>query len=158
KLGDASVQRVLSDEVAPGGAGFAEVLAVQLVQRSQELGVENGALGVGTLGSVGKAAEITLPGGDGFGEFLLSLEDQANLVRSSHGHLGPCGACWLGRERDPLLLEEQGEGLRALVALAASLIGLADEIGGAHRLGMSGECREKASQSRHTLVQAGVVG
>ncbi len=95
-LGHPGIEGVLADEVGPGGAGFGMATAAGVIGGDQELSVEDGALGVGALGTVGKPRQIALPGRDGLGEFLLPLQDLADVKRSRHGQLGPVAA---GRRR-----------------------------------------------------------
>ena len=69
------VERILSDELAPSRARLGISSPVQMVGGDQKLSVENGALGIGALGTVGKGGQVSLPGGDGLVELLLPLED-----------------------------------------------------------------------------------
>ena len=62
--GHACVERILGDEFAPGGARLGIASPGEMVGGDQKLGVEDRALGVGTLGAVGEIGQVSLPGGD----------------------------------------------------------------------------------------------
>ena len=109
--------------------------ATVVVGGDQELGVENRALGVGALGAVGKLGQIALPGRDRLGEFLLALEDLADLKRGRHRQLGPVAPGRVGLDLEALFLEELGVGVECLGALAAAAVRLAEQEGRAHGSG-----------------------
>ena len=129
-----------------------------MVGGDQELGVEDGALGVGALGTVGKLRQISLPGRDGLGEFLLPLEDLADVKRGRHGELGPVAAGHVGLDLEAVFLEELGIGIECIGALAAGAIRFAEKEGRTHGLRMSRERRQEPPKGRDALAQAGVVG
>ncbi len=77
-----------------------------VVGGDQELGIEDRALGIGALGTVGEPGQVALPGGDGLGESLLPLEDLADLERGGHRELGPVPTRLVGLDLEAVLLEE----------------------------------------------------
>ena len=81
-----------------------------MVGGDQKLGVENGALGIGALGTVGKVGQVSLPGGDGLVELLLPLEDLGVLKGCRHGQLGLVTARLVGLDLEAIVLEERGTG------------------------------------------------
>ena len=58
ELRHAAVERVGGGEGPPRGAGVVVLLAADEVLGDQELGVEDGALGVGRLGAVGELRQV----------------------------------------------------------------------------------------------------
>ena len=120
----------------PGGAGLGVPLAAEVVGGDQELGVEDRALGVGRLRAVGELGQVALPGGDRLVELLLPLEDLADLERGRHRQLGQVASGLVGLGPEAVLLEERGEGLERLLALAPGEVRRADLVGGRHGPGM----------------------
>ena len=119
-FGHACVERVLGDEVAPGGARLGICAAVAWSAaiiswcRGSLAGRRRFAARWGT-------GQVSFPGGDRIGEFLLALKDRADLERRVHGQVGPIAPRFVGLDLEALLLEEPGKGLECFGILAAGL-------------------------------------
>ena len=139
------------------GAGLGVPLASLEVLGDQELGVEDGPLGVGRLRPVGKLGQVALAGGDRLVELLLPLEDLADLELRRHQQSGPLAAR-LVVAAGIVPLEEGFERGERLLALAPGEVRRADLVGGADGQRMRRIRGQQPPEGGDAEVQLGVVG
>ena len=91
--GTRAIERILGDEVGPGGARVGKRSIALCGRRRSWSWVSRIARWASALwGPLGKLREVSFPGCDRLGKLLLALEDRADLERRVHGELGPIAA------------------------------------------------------------------
>ena len=132
-----------------------------MVGGDQELGVEDRALGVGTLRAVGKLGQVALPGGDRLGEFCWPWRIAPTLNDAVIASSAQSRRASVVSTLKPALLEELGEGVEGLVALSPGEVRHGELIGRANRFGCAGNAarkRRRAATPWFRLVSSGGLG
>ena len=110
ETGNAGIERILGDELAPVGACLGVRAPREMIGGDQKLGVEDRPLSIGTLGTVGKVGQIALPGGNGLVEFLLALKHLGILIGGRHHQFGLIAPGLVGFDLEAVFLEELRRG------------------------------------------------
>ena len=156
--GHASVERVLGDEVGPGGAGLGEVRRGRDGRRRSGAGCRGSH--AGRRRSAGRWE--TWPGSPSRRRSprrtSAGPEGSRRPGTTRHRQLGPVAPGLVGLDLEALLLEELREGLECLGALAARPVRRADRYAARTASGCAGIGRQEPPQGRDAQVQAGVVG
>ena len=157
-LGAPGVERVLGDELTPGGPGLGELAILQQPLGPFEAGGEDGLLGPGRAAPVGISGQVIGPRGDGLVELALSPQDLADLEPGGRREFGRESLRLLALGPVTLALQEGPErGDRAL-GPPPGLFDCADLVGRLDGQRMGRRRGEDPSEGRDLEVEILLVG